>query len=70
MKGYLNLQDIYIDIKDTTTQDIPELKEKDLISIYELLDLLEFYKMQYDWKCIEFEEFKESLESEKDEEIY
>lgn len=70
MRGFLDLQDIYIDIKATSTQDIPELKNKDMVSIEELLNLLDYYKMQYESKCLEFEEFKEMLESEKDEEIY
>ena len=70
MRGFLDLQDIYLDIKATSTQDIPELKNKDMVSIEELLNLLDYYKMQYESKCLEFEEFKEMLESEKDEEIY
>ena len=70
MRGFLDLQDIYIDIRATSTQDIPELKNKDMASIEELLNLLDYYKMQYESKCLEFEEFKEMLESEKDEEIY
>ena len=70
MRGFLDLQDIYIDIRTTSTQDIPELKNKDMVSIEELLNLLDYYKMQYESKCLEFEEFKEMLESEKDEEIY
>ena len=70
MRGFLDLQDIYIDIKATSTQDIPELKNKDMVSIEELLNLLDYYKMQYEGKCLEFEEFKEMLASEKDEEIY
>lgn len=70
MRGFLDLQDIYIDIRATSTQDIPELKNKDMVSIEELLNLLDYYKMQYESKCLEFEEFKEMLESEKDEEIY
>ena len=70
MRGFLDLQDIYTDIRATSTQDIPELKNKDMVSIEELLNLLDYYKMQYESKCLEFEEFKEMLESEKDEEIY
>ena len=70
MRGFLDLQDIYIDIRATSTKDIPELKNKDMVSIEELLNLLDYYKMQYESKCLEFEEFKEMLESEKDEEIY
>ena len=70
MRGFLDLQDIYIDIKATSTQDIPELKNKDMVSIEELLNLLDYYKMQYESKCLEFEEFKEMLESEKDADIY
>lgn len=70
MRGFLDLQDIYLDIRATSTQDIPELKNKDMVSIEELLNLLDYYKMQYESKCLEFEEFKEMLESEKDEEIY